>query len=89
MFPGIGPVRSVPPAGIEPARHTAIDFESIAATITPRGYVFVAPPRFERGIQVPKTWVLPLHHGAIPIYARAAIRRAIVCSAFHCSLKPL
>ena len=25
---------------------------------------FVAPPRFERGIQVPKTWVLPLHHGA-------------------------
>lgn len=29
----------VPPARIEPARHTAIDFESIAATITPRGYV--------------------------------------------------
>ena len=28
----------VPPAGIEPARHTAIDFESIAATITPRGF---------------------------------------------------
>ena len=32
MFPGIGPVRCVPPAGIEPASHTGPHFECGACT---------------------------------------------------------
>lgn len=57
----------VPPVGFEPTPRLGLDFESSAATITPRGYFFVAPPRFERGLPEPKSGVLPLHHGAINI----------------------
>ena len=44
----------------ESNRHPGMgtDFESVAATITPRGYVLVAPPRFERGLPEPKSGVL-------------------------------
>ena len=67
-IPGIGPVRFCGPCRNRtgtPLRYKILSFARIP--ISPKGHFFVAPPRFERGLSEPKSDVLPLHHGAIPI----------------------
>ena len=72
----------VPPAGIEPAPQTGTDFESVAATISPRGFVWAFHVSQRSGPKYEKTF--NIYSRALPLCCPGTNRTCIVGTKIQC-----